>query len=90
MATRGFRGLSDGRPEYSRFLDKLRRSKDWNFRRLAQEMGTPAELLERREKQLEHFFSGGSEPRAGFAKAVEEALGVKLAAEDYGWNPEVP
>lgn len=78
-------------PGFRDFLKKLIRSKHLNYRSLALEMGTPQDILDQRVKQFEHFFEeGGGEPRAGFAKAIEEALGVCLEAHDYGWDPSKP
>lgn len=76
-------------PAYRYFLNKLRQAKHLSNRDLARKMGTPDEILDGRERQLERFFLEGENPRAGFAKAVEEALGVSLPAVDYGFNPEV-
>jgi hypothetical protein len=76
-------------PEYRDFLGKLRRRKRLSYRDIARKMGTPDDLLEQRERQLEHFFSDGENPRAGFALAVIRAIDPDLALtpEDFGWDP---
>ena len=75
-------------PFYRGFLRALRDRQHLSNRALARQMGTPDELLDAREKQLEHFFADSENPRASIAKAIEKALGVECTAEDYGWNPE--
>ena len=78
--------------EFRVFLKKLLRAKGWSYETLARKMATPEDLLQRRVKQLEHFFNDPENgcPRASLALAVQRALGVSLEAEDYGWDPEQP
>jgi hypothetical protein len=75
--------------EFRDFIKKLLRAKGMT---LARKLGTPDHLLPRRVKQLDHLLNDpeDSDPRASLARAVEDALGIRLSAEDYGFDPEQP
>lgn len=78
--------------EFRDFVKKLLRAKGISYEALARKLGTPEALVPRRVKQLDHLLNDpdDSQPRAGFAKAVEVALDIILPPEFYGWDPEKP
>jgi transcriptional regulator with XRE-family HTH domain len=78
--------------EFRGFVKKLLRAKGITYEDLARKLGTPEELLPRRVKQIDHFLNDpeDGQPRASIAKAIEFALGINLAPEDYGWDPKQP
>jgi len=85
--------------EFRYFLNKIRVLKGLSYRALAEKMcrhtdpGMLADLVDRRTRQLEHFFNDpdDGDPRASLARAIEEALeSPALPAADYGWDPSKP
>lgn len=71
--------------EYGRFLRELREAKKLTNEQIAQmieeKFGQPT-----RAGQVADFLRSQSEPRAGFAKAVESVLGVDLDPTYYGFG----
>jgi transcriptional regulator with XRE-family HTH domain len=78
--------------EFRDFTKKLLRAKGMTYEDLARKLGTPESLIPRRVKQIDHFLNDpeDGQPRAGFAKAIEMALGINLEPQFYGWHPEQP
>ncbi len=88
-----------GEREFRAFQKKLFLLRYGNYRSGAEKMcfhddaETLADLIERRTRQLEHYFNDpdDGDPRASFARAVEELIDCPpLPAVEYGWDPRKP
>lgn len=85
--------------EFRAFQKKVALLKFGNYRTMAEKMcfsqdpETLADLVERRTRQLEHYFNDpdDGDPRASFARAVEELIELPpLPAVEYGWDASKP